>query len=78
MYGMFGLVMNVEIDKIRVCMNRRQSHAMTTWVGEYVVVMNVTHHDVTNYIALKSNITQYTALELDLTHLIITLKNQMH
>ena len=43
-----------------------------------MVVMIATHHDVTLNRALINNIIQYTALEPDLTHLIIILKDQMH
>ena len=79
MHGMFGQEID-EIDEIRACIeeNRRQLQAITTWADEYMVVMNATHHDVTLNRALINNITQYTALELDLTHLIMNLKDQMH
>ena len=71
---------DAQIDEIKACTgeNRRQSQALTSWADEYMVVINATHHDVTLNRALVNNITQYTAMERDPTHLIMTLKDQMH
>ena len=43
---------------------------MATWADEYMVVLNVTHHDVTLNRALINIITQYNAQDLDLIYLL--------
>ena len=80
MHGLFGLATDNEIDEIRhrIEENRRQSRAMSTWADEYMVVMNATHDDVTLNRALINNITQNVAIAIDLTHLILMLKDQMN